>query len=220
MQHSVSRADDAAPTWVMPLIRRFCGEFDTAQMPPHVYTGVCVIMKLAQVKCSPSKSGMVDVEAKTEISALVIATFLLVMTRMQKGEMTTEVYERTCQKAIEIAEPETTENFQTLVEGWIRRMSQEDWCQGQEWWSSVPEEVMERADKGTSLVEDEDDILQAQKHQRRQRLQENQEIDPDGVLLPGLGTMMQDAVDWLSEEKQQSYVTWRDDILKRIDEIE
>lgn len=33
-------------------------------------------------------------------------------------------------------------------------------------------------------------------------------------LLPGLGTMFQPAVDWLSEERQEDYVRWKRDVLR------
>ena len=40
----------------------------------------------------------------------------------------------------------------------------------------------------------------------------------DGVgaagLLPGLGTMFQPAVDWLSEERREEYVRWKRDVLR------
>src|SRR5271154_3598114 len=38
-----------APEWVMPLIRKLCKAFSTPLMPPHVYTGVCVVLKLAEL---------------------------------------------------------------------------------------------------------------------------------------------------------------------------
>jgi Origin recognition complex subunit 6 (ORC6). len=37
-----------------------------------------------------------------------------------------------------------------------------------------------------------------------------------GGLLPGLGTMMQDRIDWLSEDRREDFVEWKADIMSRI----
>jgi hypothetical protein len=44
--------------------------------------------------------------------------------------------------------------------------------------------------------------------------------DPEGVLLPGLGTMMSDAVDWSSEERREGFQRWKRDLLRRVERIE
>ena len=41
--------------------------------------------------------------------------------------------------------------------------------------------------------------------------------DPEGVLLPGLGTMMSDAVDWLNEERRSHFQTWKRNLIKQMD---
>ena len=44
--------------------------------------------------------------------------------------------------------------------------------------------------------------------------------DPEDVLLPGLGTMMNDAVDFLSEERMEEFLRWKVGILRRVEGIE
>jgi len=46
------------------------------------------------------------------------------------------------------------------------------------------------------------------------------EDDAEGVLLPGLGTMMQDAVDLLNEERKLDYLEWKQGILGRVNQME
>jgi origin recognition complex subunit 6 len=215
-----------APEWVMPLIRKLCKAFSTPLIPPHVYTGVCVVLKLAEIwPYGSSRQGSSEFTGNT--SALIIAIYLLVLARMQNGDMSTDAYTRRYGRAIEIAELGEKAKGKEMVEGWIKKLDREGWCTEQDWWRNVPEGVIESRDSvdgihGQGGADEEGNLVLNMKLKRRkgQDVLEEEEDDPEGVLLPGLGTMMQDAVHWLSEERKLEYRTWKEGLLRKIKLIE
>ena len=91
-----------------------------------------------------------------------------------------------------------------------------------EWFQNVPEGVIDIEDVNlghdSGVDTDDEDTVQTRKKvkQTAARRAEALKPDPDGFLLPGLGTMMQEAVDWLSEESRQDYQVWKADILTKM----
>lgn len=214
--------DDEAPDWVMPLIRRLCTRFTTPLLPPHVYTGTCVVLKLA--KLWPIVGPEQEDELRSSITAMTIAIYFMVLTKMQRGKMTPELYVDRCGKALDVAVEMGSVSFsKDEVDGWIKKMNDKGWCRQQDWWDSVPEDVMdvEAQDKGREDVAEEDDVVGSKRKRRRLLVEGDQtEDDKEGVLLPGLGTMMQDAVDFLSEERTLNYLEWKEEVLGRIKQME
>lgn len=51
---------------------------------------------------------------------------------------------------------------------------------------------------------------------RKAHIQDLEKPDPEGVLLPGLGTMMQEGLDWNSAEKRRAFEAWKRGVLKRL----
>jgi origin recognition complex subunit 6 len=211
-----------APDFVMPLIRKLCKAFTTRLLPPHVYTGTCVVLKLSELW--PPKRGSKG-KAKDEVTfrgpvmMVTIGVYFMVLSRMQKGKVTPETFLRRLGKALEVAELDTTPEE---VEEWIKKMNAEGWCRGQGWWDSVPEDVMDSEEaEAEQLVDDvEEEEVVASRVRRRKVLEGDAEEDADDVLLPGLGTMMQDSVDWLSEERKLHFLEWKDDIMRRINTMD
>ena len=222
-----------APAWVMPLIRLLCVTFSTPLLPPHVYTGVCVVLKLSGVYPSAEQQAP---SFRKQVSALTIALYFMVLVKMRRGEMTSKVYMSRAEKALEVAglagahgdadgrdEADVRKNE---VDDWIRKINEEGWSRDQEWWSSVPESVFDEVEDeiAGSAREDEDgDVLTDRRRKRRkgrEATDAHAQEDPEGVLLPGLGTMMQDAVDWLSEERKLDYLDWKEVMIGRIRRLE
>ncbi len=208
-------SSDEAPEWIMPLIRRLCSTFSTPLLPPHVYTGSCIVLKLAGL--SPQQNGEDD--WRRDVAAMTIAIYFMVLTRMQRGKMTVEGYAEKVGKACGIAGEGKAKVGRETVDEWIKRMNDEGWCRGQEWWGSVPEDVMDvdSTAEGVEMGDEEEFVISRRK---RKRLIEEDEGDEEGVLLPGLGTMMQDAVDYLSEERKLDYLKWKQGIMVRIKGME
>ena len=327
----------------MPLIRHLCSHLSVPKtVAPHAYTGSSVIMKQArlwplssnssrQLLSSKKRKSQVDHEDGDELTeleetdlsllALIIAVFLLVLTKMQRGEMTNNKYEvliatatfvaaskEFLEKSSEEEEEEDSElvrhdqakeerddqqrarrtRLKKGVETWIKTISEEEWCEGQGWWDSVPEEVFDLPGPGSLAptptstavaarttnyqaappeptqfqVDDDDDddenaILTKRRRAKKQRTTTTHDaIDPtldpallaadpdetnspapdpgamimdpsdpdgpdaEGVLLPGLGTMMQDAVDFCSRERKVGYARWKETMERRIRMVE
>ena len=225
--------------------------------------------------------------------------FLLVLTKMQKSEMTDAMYEnvsglaiRLTRSALSEGDPQASGNekttldavqLKTRIEHWIRVISEKEWCEGEDWWDSVPDEILElpksfkvRASSTTNNnstfsasngstrsttraadvdtnndknEEDDDDlntslraVLRHSIRHQRTRARTDPTLDPalhtdeqeldlstddekdnesgDNIVLPGLGTMLQDATDWNSRERRISGKRWKDTMLRRVKALE
>ena len=128
-----------------------------------------------------------------------------------------------CRRAVELVGVAGVRKEQ--VDRWIKKMNEEGWCRGREWFEEgVPEGGVEaggaEAD-GEEGGEEDDGVRSSGKRKRRLvRDEDMEEEDPDGVVLPGLGTMMQDAVDFLSEERRVDYSDWKAGVMRRIQQME
>jgi origin recognition complex subunit 6 len=61
-------------------------------------------------------------------------------------------------------------------------------------------------------------LRRKEKHSQR-KIGDEDVYGPAG-LLPGLGTMFQPAVDWLSEDRREDFAAWKQDILSSVEAIE
>jgi origin recognition complex subunit 6 len=232
--------DDGAPPWVMPLIRRLCHKFSNPPLIPHVYTGLCVVLGLADLDSSQDydDDDEPDSTYRHDVTSLTLALFFLVLSKMQSGPSSAS-YLADCETACAVAREGDSDHLsgpsKEAVDEWIKRISAEEWTTGQDWWSSVPEGVVDRV-AGPSAVaaaaeeeldgnydhnnDDDDDVelVVARKRRRRQEIPsgDGERGDPEGTLLPGLGTMMQESVDWLGEDRRADYLQWRAGVEMRL----
>lgn len=226
---------EETPKYVLPAIRQLCKLFRTKEMVPHVYTGFCVLRSLAE----EDETDHTEHERQNHLS-LVVAVYLLTLTRMQDRPMTQEVYDEVLAQSIKLLKLDGRQETQSEVENWISWCNNEEWLslpgKGQDWWSSVPEDVLDQVDPETThldelnpiglsdathVTEQRADTWQHRQKMRREELRRQlDQEDPDDVLLPGLGTMMTDALDYFSAEKTAEYEAWKADILKRLDAAE
>ena len=103
------------------------------------------------------------------------------------------------------------------IEAYTREADGAGWLR-MEWYSNLP--AIENDD-------DQDDdnpatppkrpaktpLRRKEKHARRPGLAEDEEATSAAGLLPGLGTMFQPAVDWLSDERRAAFVAWKREVL-------
>jgi origin recognition complex subunit 6 len=61
-------------------------------------------------------------------------------------------------------------------------------------------------------------LRRKEKHSQR-KIGDEDVYGPAG-LLPGLGTMFQPAVDWLSEDRREDFAAWKQDVLSSVEAIE
>ena len=232
-------ADTEAPASVLPTIRKFTQHFNTGVLAPHVYTGVCVVLRLAELWPRDADADVEEVEFEADVTALCVALYLMVLTKMQRGQLKTKTFNAVVVQAVKMFKGKGLKGREG-VEGWIRRVNREGWCVGQSWWGSVPEGVLAVDVQGRGITEDQDqdeeeeeeedemmdldvdelagdeDELNLPGTRRRSRQDEAEKPDPEGVLLPGLGTMMQESLDWHSAERRRAFRAWKKGIMKRL----
>lgn len=111
------------------------------------------------------------------------------------------------------------------VDQWIALIMEQNWATGKEWFENIPlaGELHGEDEEGNSYrrLDEEDAAFRGVKLPKRNdgsagaRTGSSKPVH--GGLLPGLGTMMQDRVDYLSEDRREDYVEWKADILARIE---
>ena len=225
--------EQEAPPFVMPAVRKLCRVFGTPDMTPHVYTGTCIVLKLSNLWPRPGLDEateedleITDEMFETDITALITALYLMVLTRMMQAKMTSKLFKSISSKAVEFLERLEDEKS---IEVWVKTVNKEGYAKGQEWWNSVPERVFEFGveqveaatvgDEVEGILDDGEEGGDAEVAGKVRKEELNLEPDPEGILLPGLGTMMQDAVDWTSEERKNEFEEWKQEILVRLESL-
>lgn len=218
---------EEAPDWVIPAIRLLVKSFECPGAAPHIYTGVEVILPLlarmsASAAETPSKrarhaSCSRDHISLTRILGLVAVVFLYVYARMKDVDVSPEQYREWRVKVVKIlsqmpaSQGASHEDISQATE-MLMPMAQEEGWLGMEWFLNVlPEndnvgeamEGIEMSDKSRSAVGKDG---QGKKYR-----------GSDSI---GLGTMMQDATDYLSERQREEYKLWKAGIIARIDQIQ
>jgi origin recognition complex subunit 6 len=120
------------------------------------------------------------------------------------------------------------------VDIWIVLIMKQNWAKGKEWFENIPAAEADgtiggsngSAAGGVSDGEDSDPVTTRRRKKRPEEtsLSDVLNVVADsssrGGLLPGLGTMMQDRIDWLSEERREDYREWKAGIMRRIEKME
>lgn len=113
------------------------------------------------------------------------------------------------------------------VDQWIGLIMEHGWADDQEWFENIPlaGELDGEDEEGNSFrnLDEEDAAFRGVKLPKRSEGTSGKGKGAQstggshGGLLPGLGTMMQDRVDWLSEDRCEDFIEWKADILARIE---
>ena len=225
-QNKNAEQREETPGFVMPAIRRLGKVYDTPAMAPHVYTGACVVLKEAQL-WPPDPDDEVEEGFEGNVLALVTALYLMVLTKMGKGQMKTKVFNGVSKKAVELFRAKGLKKSEQISD-WIKQINTKGWCKGQDWFESVPGDVFVfelKAGDAADAEEDFDDIdgdddgegQVTGASMRRAFDIDLDKDDPAGVLLPGLGTMMQASVDWTSDDRRRKYEQWKKGIMQSIE---
>jgi hypothetical protein len=233
-------ADGQAPSCTSKMIRKLCNDFYTKDAIPHVYTGICVVLKLASLWPPSDTSTPGNESLQAEVTPLTIAIFLMILTRMQTAQtLNAKDYVKVVLRAVEVLE---YDGGRKGVEQWVRRINKEKWGRDQEWFQNVPEGVIDfnvTKLEEHGLVGDEDDVdhvdLDHEAHSingeeeeneiltsRRQKSSkvDQEEDDPEDVLVPGLATMMQESFDFLSAERVREYEKWKKAFLLKLEKLD
>jgi origin recognition complex subunit 6 len=180
---------------------------------------------------------VMPVPTEEQIPALIATVYLMTAQAMrgQTGAAASKLQQRKTQTAIE-AFFDTQENAAVTLppdslrkdfETYTQAATTQGWTD-MEWYKNLGSTNDTAADAATSHDEDngpatprrqpaKTPLRRKEKHSQR-RIGEDEQ-NPAG-LLPGLGTMFQPAVDWLSEERRAEYHSWKEDLLGEVALVE
>jgi origin recognition complex subunit 6 len=212
----------------MRAIRSLVKQFDLTSAAPHIFTGVESILPLlarmsAAAAETPSKRPQRTTAASntpaavtdTRTMALVVVIFLYVFTKMKDVDVTPNVYEEWRKTAVNtlleltVAKHVTHDDLSLDIQDLMPMAQAEGWLQ-MEWFLNV--EPME--DVGAMEgVEHTGNIS-------RSGAAKSIVAKSGGSDYIGLGTMMQDATDYLGERQRQDFETWKAHIMARVQEVE
>lgn len=113
------------------------------------------------------------------------------------------------------------------VDQWIALIMEQGWANDQEWFENIPlaGELDGEDEEGNSYrhLDEEDAAFRGVKLPKRQDgpsgagARSSRPDAPHGGLLPGLGTMMQDRLDWVSEDRREDFIEWKKNIMSLIE---
>ncbi|KAI9672039.1 MAG: hypothetical protein M1829_004583 [Trizodia sp. TS-e1964] len=218
-------AHPEVPAWIMPTIRYLCKVLNAPAAPPHILAGVTSILTLpAPFLSNNTKAPHAD--KKDKIPALIIAVYFFIKTRLlgEAAEAGDYQAQRRLLMKILVAEDSPAKDVQEKivtddVDAWLREISERGWLR-LDWFGNVVE------GSGLEIHSDESEETQMEAQAahsemnaaQRTLLASKKHARP--MLLPGLRTMMQDELDYLSAARRLDYLSWKKDIMKRIEDIE
>ncbi|KAF3005615.1 hypothetical protein E8E13_002469 [Curvularia kusanoi] len=209
------------PAWVMPAIRVLAKKFEYAAVAPHVFTGVESLIPLLTLLSSgpgtPSARARRPTTAlpalsQTKLYALIVAVFQYVLARIMNTDITPEQYEERLNLAVDtlrsVAEAASVgrEELMREAEELMAVAQQEGWLEMEWFLNVVPWDEAEEMEGVEMAVPGPGIGLRRRKF--------------DGSAYVGLGTMLQDATDYLSEQRREEYKAWRAGIMARCEELE
>jgi origin recognition complex subunit 6 len=211
----------------MPAIRSLLKAFDFPIAAPNVFTGVESILPiLARMSVAaaetPSKrsrkASNVSQPTATRLSdarilALTAVIFLYVYTKMKNVEVTPEQYKAwqdttiSTLLAMPIGQDVTFDDLSLEMEEMLPMALAEGWLQMEWFMNVVPQEAedMEGVEATGSA---------------NNRTAGSGGVRSGGSDYIGLGTMMQDATDYLGERQKQVYKQWKAKVMARMEAIE
>lgn len=180
-----------------------------------------------------------EAEFKDLVYAMVVAVYFIVLARRrnpvpsENGEtdpeapkMDKKTFTEMRQTALTCLNLPTDRRHRDDVDQWIALIMEQGWANGQEWFENIPlaGELHGEDEEGNSYrhLDEEDAAFRGVKLPKRHdgagnsKSRSSKPEASHGGLLPGLGTMMQDRVDWLSEDRREDFVEWKADIMSRI----
>lgn len=215
----------------MPCVRVLVKKFSFPLAAPHVYTGIESILPLmarmsaAAAAETPSKrprragnesKAPMATVPETKIFALVVVVFLYVVARMTTQDITPEEYEELRDKAsrtvleLPAAKNVTFDELSPETEDLMNVSQQEGWLQ-MEWFLNI---------SPVQNIAEMEGIETADGRAGRSTTIKSLGLKGGSSDYIGLGTMLQDATDYLSERQRQDYATWKAKIMARVEEIE
>ncbi|KFY12664.1 hypothetical protein V492_03743 [Pseudogymnoascus sp. VKM F-4246] len=211
--------------WIRPVVRGLCARLEARGAIAHVLAGVGSVLTLPTPK--PTKG---DQKEKEKVPALVAAVYILVHTRLTGKEVSGKEYValrrsilsglkdlRVDEEVVAKVEKEEagesgwqgwTDVVGKDVDAWLMQLSARGWVE-LDWFENIESGAgVDGPETRDELMDDAEDA------------DANEDDAGEEESIMGLGTMMQERVDYLSARKREEYQIWKDGILEKIEEIE
>ncbi|KIW06762.1 uncharacterized protein PV09_02451, partial [Verruconis gallopava] len=230
-KHANSDGDNAIASWTMPAIRLLCKAFEIPNAAPHIYVGVCSIVRVIQeqqgeglgtpTKKRARKSANNDIQSEViaafdekYIPALIIVVTFFTRARMV-GAPEPDEYAKQRQTAMETIGKAIPDGLKTdegnmisMIENLLRE-AEKRWLD-MEWYYNLPEANMGGDESSPDMTSETGAHFEVDK--RSMQVFE--------VPKRGFGSMMTDATDWLSEDRNAEYKIWKTEIMQKISDME
>lgn len=178
-------------------------------------------------------SDSLPVPTEEQVPALIVAVYLMVAQalRGQDGLSATKAQQKKAQTAVQSYFSKEEDTAITITPRTLSKdtetylqASKQHWTE-MEWYKNLPSaQDIDTNDpdhtSGSATPRNQPaktPLRRKEKHSQR-KIGEHEE-NPAG-LLPGLGTMFQPAVDWLSEERRAEFDAWKEDVLESVVRLE
>lgn len=220
--------DGTLPDWVGMAVKHICKQVGVPAAMPHIYVGLYTLLRDAggeepMPKRSRAQSMKKDAgEAYTaaKLPALICALLAVVVQKLQ-GEQTSsdELIASTVAELATLGRvvEQDVDNVLDQTDEYLDKHN-EQWQQ-MAWYTNIrggeEEGVQEESD-----VDDMHDGIRASKPSTSGKTEAGGRASALGTMQYGLGTMMQEKIDWLSAERRANYATWEAKMLKEIERIE
>ena len=207
----------------MPAIRKLTKAFEFPNAAPLVFTGIESTLPLLARMSVPaaetpskrsSRAGASSAPSadlpEARIKGLIAVIFLYIFTKMKNVEVVPEEYQVWRQTAIDTllavpgAEEVTYDDLSFEAEELMPMAKAEGWL-NMEWFVNVMPLDDEDAMDGVEMTEASEKRAMTK---------------TGGSDYIGLGTMMQDASDYLGERQREDFKTWKAQVMARVQEIE
>ncbi|KAF2461051.1 origin recognition complex, subunit 6 [Lineolata rhizophorae] len=228
------------PLWVLRTLGMLGDSFGIPSAVPHVHVGILSVLAFERQKGHQQESGQsvrclrrsqgtsdepVEPIQEAQLPALVVTLFLYTLIRFSSTSISAGEHEMRRDQAIAVVDG--TEHAPKLTRGkmideveYFIRQAHRGWLD-LEWYKNIPEEP-ETHNEGSkmSVPDDGNELDVPQISTLREHLRNSPPLPSEGGdLRAGLGTMMQDKVDYLSNDRRIDYVQWRRSIMNRVREI-
>ncbi|KAK2754829.1 hypothetical protein FQN54_006722 [Arachnomyces sp. PD_36] len=191
---------------------------------------------------TPFDKGGAEEEVKKDmIKTMIVATYFIVLSRRRNylmgksgvkpsssvppRELDRKTYNEMCDTALSsVGLSPDQKHLRQEVDLWIDYITECGWSKGMEWFENIPlpgdregDDALDAGDTQAGENDDDgDDSGPLGPNRRRRRKVATGKDKVRGGLQPGLGTMMQDRIDWLSEDRKADYSEWKEEIMERI----
>lgn len=220
------------PKWVTPAIRELCAGLDAGKAVPHVIAGVesilflpCPALEDMEGDQTMQEGQSAEKVTRGKTPALIAAVLSFAIARLTGKETNAKEYNQRVKKAVTILrdikedeamvkkigeEEESWEGWERItkqdVDEWLQDIGTQGWLR-MDWWenmadgSGVSGQVEDGYGDGEDYVE-----------QTGMTMRERQ-----NVWVTRSGTMVQDEVDYFSEDKLERFARWKERMLVQID---